>query len=68
MPGKKNKKATSKSQRRLMGWALACKQGKTDNCPSNVKKVIKSFDQFEGDLESMAKTKEKKLPEKKTKD
>jgi 8-oxo-dGTP pyrophosphatase MutT (NUDIX family) len=29
----------SKSQKRLMSWALACKNGKAKNCPSNVQKV-----------------------------
>lgn len=63
MPGTKKKPtAKSKSQRRLMGWAQACKSGKSDNCPSNIMKVADTMKA--SDLESMAKTKEKGKPEK----
>lgn len=63
MPGTKKKPtAKSKSQRRLMGWAQACKSDKSDNCPDNVMKVADTMKA--GDLESMAKTKEKGKPEK----
>jgi hypothetical protein len=63
MPGTKEKpKAKSKSQRRIMGWAYACKTGKTDNCPPNVQKVSDTMKS--NDLESMAKTKEKGKPNK----
>ncbi len=63
MPGKKkHPKSKSKSQRRLMGWAHACKSGEAKNCPANVQKVADTMKA--GDLESMAKTKHKGKPEK----
>lgn len=63
MPGTKKKAtAKSKTQRRLMGWAQACKNGKSKNCPANVMKVADTMKA--SDLESMAKTKEKGKPEK----
>lgn len=62
MPGKKkHPKSKSKSQRRLMGWAQACKTGKSKNCPTNVMQVADTMKA--DDLESMAKTKEKGKPE-----
>lgn len=62
MPEKKEVKAKSKSQRRLMGWAQACKSGKSEDCPLNVMKIANTMNS--DDLESMAKTKEKGKPEK----
>jgi len=53
----------SKSQRRLMGWALACKMGKSKNCPENIDKIAKSMK--EEDIKDFAKTKHKSLPDKK---
>lgn len=59
--GKKKPKSVSKTQKRLMGWALACKTGKQKNCPTSVQKVADTMKK--SDLESMAKTKNGKLPE-----
>jgi hypothetical protein len=52
--------AVSKTQRKLMGWAHACKTGKVKNCPPNIQKVAKTMSQK--DLKKFAKTKEKTLP------
>ena len=66
MPKKKPKKAKSKSQRRLFGWAYSCSQGEKDDCPENIKKLGDKFkEKYPEDLESMAKTKHKGLPNKK---
>jgi hypothetical protein len=56
-------KAVSKAQRRLMGWAKACKEDEASSCPSRIKKVGKEMSSKE--LRKFAKTKEKSLPEKK---
>ena len=53
--------ATSKSQQRLMGWALACKRGEQKNCPPNVQKL--ADDMTESDLEKYAKTSHEGLPD-----
>ena len=57
-------KATSKSQQRLMGMALAYKRGELDNASDQVKKLAKSMSTK--DLEDFAKTKHDNLPEKTT--
>jgi hypothetical protein len=54
--------ATSKTQQKLFGWALACKRGESDNCPVNVKKLADSMSEEE--LEKFAKTPHKGLPAK----
>jgi len=54
--------ATSKTQQRLFGWALACKKGESDNCPVNVKKLADSMSEEE--LEKYASTSHKGLPNK----
>jgi hypothetical protein len=54
--------ATSKTQQRLFGWALACKRGESDNCPVNVKKLADSMSEEE--LEKYASTSHKGLPAK----
>lgn len=54
--------ATSKTQQRLFGWALACKRGESDNCPVNVKKLADSMSDEE--LEKYAKTSHEGLPAK----
>lgn len=65
MPKKEPKKAKSKSQRRLFGWAKSCVDGKDGDCPENIKKLGKKFkEKYPEDLESMAKTKHKGLPKK----
>lgn len=56
-----NEKSTSKSQQRLFGWALACKNGDSDNCPANIKKLADSMPAEE--LEKFAKTKHEDLPD-----
>jgi hypothetical protein len=56
-------KSESKAQRRLMGWAKACKEGEASSCPSRIKKVGKGMSTKE--LRKFAKTKETGLPEKK---
>jgi hypothetical protein len=53
--------STSKSQQKLFGWALACKNGDTDNCPANVKKLADSMSKQE--LEDYASTKHEGLPD-----
>jgi hypothetical protein len=53
--------ATSKTQQRLFGWALACKKGESDNCPVNVKKLADSMSEEE--LEKYASTSHKDLPD-----
>jgi hypothetical protein len=59
------KKAKSKTQRRLFGWAYACSKGEKDDCPENIKKLGDKFkEKYPEDIESMAKTKHKGLPEK----
>lgn len=64
----KPKKAKSKSQRRLFGWAYSCIEDEKKDCPENIKKLGKKFkEKYPEDLESMAKTKHKGLPNKKTK-
>lgn len=35
--------AKSEKQRRLMSWVYACKTGKTEKCPSNIKKIAKGI-------------------------
>lgn len=68
MPKSKPMKAKSKTQRRLFGWAKACVDNKTDNCPTKIKKLGDTFkDKYPDDLESLAKTKHLGLPEKKKK-
>ena len=58
--------AQSKSQRRLFGWAKACVDNKTDNCPTKIKKLGKTFkEKYPDDLKSLAKTKHLGLPNKK---
>ena len=54
--------SVSKKQQRLFGWALACKSGKSKNCPPSVKKLADTMDANE--LEKFAKTSHKGLPEK----
>jgi len=54
--------SVSKKQQRLFGWALACKSGKSKNCPPSVKKLADTMDADE--LEKFAKTSHKGLPEK----
>ena len=54
--------STSKTQQRLFGWALACKNGESTNCPVNVKKLADSMSADE--LEKYASTSHKELPEK----
>ena len=54
--------STSKSQRRLFGWALACKRDKNKKCPKSVRELADSM--TEKELEDYAKTSEKDLPEK----
>lgn len=61
MKDKKLPKSKSQSQRRLMGWAYACKTDKTENCPENIQALGDSMKIEE--LESMAKTKTKNKPE-----
>lgn len=64
----KPKKAKSKSQRRLFGWAYSCIEDGKKDCPENIKKLGKKFkEKYPEDLESMAKTKHKGLPDKKKK-
>ena len=53
--------STSKKQQRLFGWALACKTGKTDNCPVKVKKLADTMSNEE--LEKYASTSHEGLPE-----
>ena len=53
--------STSKSQQKLFGWALACKNGDTDNCPANVKKLADTMSKAE--LEKYASTSHKGLPD-----
>lgn len=52
--------AVSVSQRKLMGWAYACKTGKSDNCPPNILKIANSMSKEE--LEKFASTEEDDLP------
>ena len=56
-----DEKATSRSQQKLFGWALACKKGETDNCPKKIKKLADSMTKEE--LEDFASTKHEDLPE-----
>ena len=39
--------STSKTQQRLFGWALACKTGESDNCPTKVKNLADSMSEEE---------------------
>jgi hypothetical protein len=52
--------STSKSQQRLFGWALACKRGTSDNCPTSVKNLADSMTDKE--LEKYASTAHQGLP------
>ena len=54
-------KATSKSQQRLMGMALAYKRGEMPVAPEAIKKIADGMSMK--DLEDFAKTKHKGLPE-----
>lgn len=51
--------ATSKSQQRLMGWAYACKKGKS--CPEKIKKIAKGMSL--STLKKFASTKHDELKE-----
>lgn len=51
----------SKTQKRLMSWALACKKGKAKNCPANIKKVGDSMTQKQ--LKDFTKTDYNELPD-----
>ena len=53
--------STSTSQQKLFGWALACKNGDTDNCPANVKKLADTMSKAE--LEKYASTSHEGLPD-----
>ena len=57
-------KVTSKAQRRLMGWAYACKTGKSTDCPPNVQKLADEMSLY--DLKKAAETSEDDLPEEST--
>jgi hypothetical protein len=59
-------KATSKSQQRLMGMALAYKRGEMPDAPEAIKKIADGMSLK--DLEDFAKTKHKGLPDKKDED
>jgi len=52
----------SKTQRRLFGWAWACKKGYTDDCPEKIEKIAKNIE--DESLRKAAKTKHRGLPEK----
>ena len=66
MGKKEPKKAVSKSQRRLFGWAKACVEDKEKDCPKGIRKLGKNFKkEYPKDLDKMASTKEKGLPNKK---
>lgn len=66
MTKKEPKKAVSKAQRNLFGWAYACaKDDSKKDCPENITKLGKKFkEKYPEDLKSMAKTKHKGLPKK----
>lgn len=55
--------ATSKTQRRFFGWALAHKRGEPGSYPAHVRKLSESM--TEEQLKDYASTEEAKLPEKK---
>lgn len=61
-----NEKSVSKSQQRLMGFALSCINDRSKDCPENIKKVAKSFLKNKNGLKKLkdfAKTKHYNLPE-----
>ncbi len=53
--------STSKTQQRLFGWALACKTGESDNCPTKVKNLADSMSEEE--LRKYAETSHEDLPD-----
>jgi hypothetical protein len=60
--------SSSRSQQRLLGWAYACSQGKTENCPEWVMNIASSFmkkgkRKGKKNLRDFAKTKHDGLPE-----
>lgn len=52
--------SVSKKQRKLMGYAYACRKGYIKNCPVSIKRLGDSMKLK--DLKDFAKTKEEELP------